>query len=65
MCEATLPDELNTFYAHFDLLNKESAVKFTPPPEDSVSIHRGCEKSLAVSVIRVKLQGLITSQAVH
>ncbi len=34
MCEATLPDELNTFYAHFDLLNSESAVKSTPPPED-------------------------------
>ena len=49
MCEATLPDELNTFYAHFDLLNKESAVKFTPPPEDSVSIHRGCEKNPADS----------------
>ncbi len=34
MCEATLPDELNTFYAHFDLLNKESAVFSTLPPED-------------------------------
>ena len=28
MCKATLPDELNTFYAHFDPLIKESAVKF-------------------------------------
>ncbi len=26
--------ELNTFYARFDLLNKESAVKSTMPPED-------------------------------
>eukprot|EP00064_Thunnus_orientalis_P001656 superscaffoldBa00000114_g1659 len=34
MCEATLPDELNSFYAHFDILNKESGVKSTPPPED-------------------------------
>ncbi len=34
MCEATLPDELNTFYARFDHLNKESAVKSTLPPED-------------------------------
>ncbi len=34
MCEATLPDKLNTFYANFDLLNSESAVKSTPPPED-------------------------------
>ncbi len=33
MCEVTLPDELNTFYACFDL-SKESAVKSTPPPED-------------------------------
>ncbi len=34
MCEATLPGVLNTFYARFDLLKKESAVKSTPPPED-------------------------------
>ncbi len=34
MFEATLPDELNTFYARFDLLNKESAVKSTLPPDD-------------------------------
>ena len=34
MCEATLPDELNTFYACFDVLNKESDVKSTLPPED-------------------------------
>ncbi len=34
MCEATLPYEMNTFYARFDLLNKESAVKSTLPPED-------------------------------
>ena len=34
MCAATLPDELNSFYAHFDILNKESAVTSTPPPEE-------------------------------
>ncbi len=34
MCEAMLPDELNTFYARFDLLNKESSVKSTLPSED-------------------------------
>ncbi|TNN75596.1 hypothetical protein EYF80_014146 [Liparis tanakae] len=34
MWEAMFPDELNTFSAHFDLLNKESAVKSAPPPED-------------------------------
>lgn len=28
---ATLPDELNTFYARFDLLNKASAVKSALP----------------------------------
>ena len=33
MCEATLLGELNTFYAHFDLL-KDSAEKSTLPPED-------------------------------
>ena len=34
MCEATLQDELNTFYAHSDLLPEYSAVESTPPPED-------------------------------
>ncbi len=34
ICEATLPDELNTFYASFDFLNKESAAKSTPRPDD-------------------------------
>ncbi len=34
MCEAILPDELNTFYAHFDLLKKESSVMSTLPPDD-------------------------------
>ena len=34
MWEAVLPDPLITFYAHFDLLNKESAVKSTLPLED-------------------------------
>ncbi len=34
ICEITLPDELSTFYARFDLLNKESAVKSAPPPDD-------------------------------
>ncbi len=34
MCEVTLPDELNTFFPCFDLLNKESAVKSTLPPKD-------------------------------
>lgn len=34
MCEAMLPHELNTFYASFDRLNKESAVKPSPPSED-------------------------------
>ncbi len=49
MCEATLPFELKTFYAHFDLLNKESAVKSTPPPDEraTVSIHSGWEKNPA------------------
>lgn len=32
MCEAMLPKELNSFYSHFDVLNK--AVKSTLPPED-------------------------------
>ena len=36
MCEATLQDELNTFHAHFDLLNKDSAVKSTLPPKDQL-----------------------------
>ncbi len=34
MCEAMLPDELNTFYARLDLLNKESAAKSSPPLDD-------------------------------
>ncbi len=34
VCEATLPNELNTFYICFILLNKDSAVKSTPPSED-------------------------------
>ena len=34
MFESSLQDQLGTFYTHFDLLNKESAVKSTPPPED-------------------------------
>ena len=34
ICEAVLPDEMNRFCAPFDLLNKESFVKSTPPPED-------------------------------
>ncbi len=33
MRKATLPGELNTFYACFDVLNKKSTVKSTPPPE--------------------------------
>lgn len=33
MSEATLLDELNTFYVPLDLLNKDSAVKSTLPPE--------------------------------
>ncbi len=45
MCEVTLPDELNTFYACFDLLNKESAVKSTPSPAD---------QSLSVSLTSVR-----------
>ena len=45
MCEATLPDELNTFYARFDLLNSESAVKSAPPPED---------RPLSVSTVDVR-----------
>lgn len=31
ICEATLPDELDRFYALFDILNKMSAVKSTLP----------------------------------
>lgn len=43
MCEVTPPDELDTSYAHFDFLNKESAAKFTLLPEDlSLSV---CEKN--------------------
>lgn len=34
MCEATLVDKLNSFYARFDLLHNESAVKSTLPPEE-------------------------------
>lgn len=34
MHEAMSSDDLNTFYASFDLLNKESAVKSTLTPED-------------------------------
>lgn len=34
MCEATLLNELNTFYARFALLNKGYAVTPTLPPED-------------------------------
>lgn len=34
MCEAMLSDDLKTFHVCFDPLNKESAVKSTPPPED-------------------------------
>lgn len=29
MCEAMWPDDLNRFYAHFTLLNKDSVVKST------------------------------------
>ncbi len=34
MCDITLPDELSSFYARFDLLNKKSAVRSTLPPKD-------------------------------
>ena len=33
-CESTLPNELSTFYACFNHLNKDTAVRSTPPPED-------------------------------
>lgn len=34
MCKAALPDERNTFSACFEILNKESDVKSTMPPEN-------------------------------
>lgn len=33
LCKPTLPDDFSTLYAHFHLLNKESAVKSMLPPE--------------------------------
>ncbi len=45
MFESMLPDEFNTSCACFDLLNKESAVKSTPPPHDL---------SLSVSTVDVR-----------
>ncbi len=55
MYEATLPDELNTFYARFDLHDKESAVKSTPPPDDrplSVSTADVRKTLLMVNIIK-------------
>lgn len=34
MSEATMADEFNSFYGHFDLLRKLSAVKSALPPEE-------------------------------
>ncbi len=40
---------LNTFYADFDLLKEDSAVKSTPPPEDwALSVTSVYEKNPAV-----------------
>lgn len=39
MWEAMLPDLLITFYAHFDLLSKESAVNSPVPLEDLPPCH--------------------------
>ena len=33
-CDATLPEELNTVYAHSDFFNKDSAVMFMLPSDD-------------------------------
>ncbi len=46
ICEATLREELNTIYAHFDLLNKESAVKSSPPPDATATL------SVSTAVVR-------------
>ena len=46
--EATLQDEMITFYARFDLLYKDSAVKSSLPPENrplSVTTADGGDKS--------------------
>lgn len=45
MCGVTLPDELNSIYAHFDLLSDESTAKSAGPPE---------EQPLSVSIADVK-----------
>ena len=46
LCLATLPDELNTCYAHFELFTKDYVVKFTPPSEGRpLSVTTGCEKN--------------------
>lgn len=48
MCVATLPDELNIFYACFDPLNKASAVKCTQchSPQRCKENHHECEYEL-------------------
>ncbi len=53
MCETMLPDELNTFYVRFDLLNKESALKSTPPPDDRpLSVSTADVRRTLISLIK-------------
>ncbi len=50
MCEATLSDELNTFYARIDLLNKVSCQVYSASRGPAtVSFHSRCKKNTAVS----------------
>ncbi len=47
MYKAKLVDELNSFYAHFDLLKKESAVTSPPQEEQPLSVSTECRKNSA------------------
>ena len=50
LCEANLPDEIHTFYAHFDLLNIHSCkIHSSSRAPATVSIHSRCERNPAES----------------
>lgn len=51
ICETMASDEVNAIYALFDLLNKDLAVKSTPPQKDQLLL----VSTAGVRKIRVKL----------
>lgn len=56
--KATQPDKLNTFYNHFDLLNKESVINSTLPPKDQpLSVGTADERKMLLSVNMTKAAG--------